>query len=325
MPDDDQIPPESGAEPANLPSAAPAADAAPEVATEPVAQPEGEAVPEAEAEADASAPAEAAGAKAVPELSPAECAARLAELFPALFGAAPKPLKLRIQADIQQRAPGIFTRRTLSVFLHRHTTSNAYLSALTRSEQRFDLDGQPAGELSAEHRELATAELARRRGVHEQRRAAERAAARAAEAQSREQQNAEHEARRERAGLLRAFETTTLTRANFCALKGIADAELDAVLERARQERAERPAMPPRDAHPGRPDNRPERRGQRPQGHDRRPGGPRPEGGERPDRGPRPQGERRAEGAPADGAPRPKGPRPERGPRPEGQGRPPKR
>ncbi|WP_043817693.1 ProQ/FINO family protein, partial [Rubrivivax gelatinosus] len=136
MPDDDQTLPEPGA--ASVP---PETAETPETAVEPAAE-----------------PAEAAPRAA--ELSPAECAARLAELFPALFAPPPKPLKLRIQADIQARAPGI---------LHRYTTSNAYLSALVKAEQRFDLDGQPAGELSAEHRELAAAEIARRRGVHEQR------------------------------------------------------------------------------------------------------------------------------------------------------------
>src|SRR5262245_32130406 len=39
-------------------------------------------------------------------MSVAECAAQLKERFPALFGGAVKPLKLRIQADIQERAPG---------------------------------------------------------------------------------------------------------------------------------------------------------------------------------------------------------------------------
>ncbi|MBK1687512.1 ProQ/FINO family protein [Rubrivivax gelatinosus] len=281
MPDDDQTLPEPGAE--SVPPETP------ETAVEPVAEP-------VEAAA-AVEPAEAAPRAA--ELSPAECAARLAELFPALFAPPPKPLKLRIQADIQARVPGVFTRRTLSVFLHRYTTSNAYLSALVKSEQRYDLDGQPAGELSAEHRELAAAEIARRRGVHEQRRAAERAAARAADVDARRQQQADHDARRDRAGLLRAFETTTLTPANFCALKGIGEAELDAVLEQARRERAERPPMPPRENRPG----------PRPEGRDRREHGARGDG-PRPDRGPRRDGER--------------GPGP-RGPRPEGQGRPPKR
>ncbi len=197
------------------------------------------------------APADAAAPSPVAELAPAACAARLAELFPALFGAGPvRPIKLRIQADIQQRAPGLFTKKSLSVFLHRHTTSTAYLKALVAAEQRFDLDGAPAGELADEHRQAARDELERRRAMHDARRAAERQAQRETEAGARRehaaQAQAQQQARFERATLLRAFETTTLTRANFCALKGIAEADLEARLAQARQEREQRPPAPPR-------------------------------------------------------------------------------
>lgn len=55
-------------------------------------------------------------------------------------------------------------------------------------------------------------------------------------------------ARRERALLLRAYEATTLSRANFCALKRIDPSALDALLEQARSET--RPAASPK--RPGR-------------------------------------------------------------------------
>jgi len=152
------------------------------------------------------------------ELTPAACGTLLKELFPAAFGDTIKPLKLGVRADIQQRAPGRFSRDVLSAFLRRHTTSTAYLVALSRSAQRFDLDGQPSGELSEEHRQAAVDELARRRAGREARRAEE------------EQQ------RRSRAGLLRDFESTTLTVANFCALKGIAPEQLEGILALARSE-----------------------------------------------------------------------------------------
>ncbi len=221
-------------------AAAPEPDAVDQAAPEALPDVASDAAPEAAAEAVA------APATSVPDLSPAACGARLGELFPALFGKhRPLPLKLRIQADIQQRAPGIFSKKSLSGFLHRHTTSTAYLIALGQSQQRFDLDGAPAGELAEEHRAAAQTELARRREVHEARRAAEQAALQRERA-------AENDARRERATLLRAFETTTLTRANFCALKGIAEAELDAVLATARQEREQRPPMADREQRPER-------------------------------------------------------------------------
>lgn len=320
----------------------------------------------AEGTADTDAPADAAGpapatADAPAGMGPAACGARLAELFPALFGSdgPPKPVKLRIHVDLQARAPGVFSRRALGPFFARYTTSNAYLKVLSTATQRFDLDGQPAGEVTEEHRSAAMAELARRREIAMARRAAERAAARpprpdrpaaapaatgatgdmggpggtggprldrrgpprrtgrgderprhargeaparaphpdrprgdrpadgagaspgspggpgntargprpqrppagpdrgprgprhtaqgAPHAAARPPRDADaatpepqDPAQRERALLLRQFESSPLTKANFCVLKRIAEAELDAQLDQARRERAER-------------------------------------------------------------------------------------
>src|SRR5258706_12754150 len=191
-------------------SSIPAPDSAPEASPEP-------------APAPTSAPA------------PRDAAAELKQRFPALFVGAPKPLKLRIQIDIQERAPGVFTKQVLSAFFRRYTGSTAYLIAVTKAPHRYDLEGQPAGEVSAEHRQIAQDELTRRRANHEARRELE------------EQQ------RRNRAGLLRDFETTTLTRANFCVLKSVAPEELDGLLEIARAEAAER-AQQQRAAPPPRPE-----------------------------------------------------------------------
>ncbi|MFM2347844.1 MAG: hypothetical protein RL654_2597 [Pseudomonadota bacterium] len=108
-----------------------------------------------------------------PDMSPAECARQLRERFPALFDGPARPLKLRIQADIKVRAPGVFSRATLSAFLRRHTNTTAYLVALTKAPSRTDLDGQPAGDISDEHRTVAQQELDRRRALHQERRAQE--------------------------------------------------------------------------------------------------------------------------------------------------------
>jgi hypothetical protein len=110
--------------------------------------------------------------------------------------------------------------------LRRHTGSTSYLIAVSKASHRFDLDGAPAGELSDEHRQVAMAELQRRRANSESRRELE------------EQQ------RRNRATLLHDFERTTLTPANFCALKGVAVEELDGLLAIAREEREARPQQP---------------------------------------------------------------------------------
>ncbi len=270
-----------------------AAEAIPVVVTEAVT----------EAIAETAAPAAAAPAKPA-DLDPAACAALLKQSFPALFTGTPKPIKLRIQADIQARMPGVFSKPALSGFLRRHTGSTSYLIALTRAKHRFDLDGQPEGELSAEHRDAAVQELERRRNLQHERRAQEDAQ------------------RQQRAALLRAFETTTLTPANFCALKGIDAGALEGLLDVARRERAEAPPPPLREDHrpnfgggEGRHGRGPQdQRGPRGPNEQRGPrgpmgpGGPGGPGGPRgPGRGPRP--ERR------DGDRPPPGPRPPRPPR----------
>jgi ProP effector len=231
----------------------------------------------------------APAAKAAPGLSPAECADRLRALFPALFSGPPKPIKLRIQADIQARAQGVFTKGALSAFLRRYTGSTSYLIALTRAPQRIDLDGHSAGDISEEHRQAAADELNRRRTLHESRR------------------QAEEDQRRERFQLLRAFETSTLTKENFCALKGMTPEVLDDTLALARQEAEQRDrdraAQLERGHHDGRRDPRQDRRpapGQpgQPGRADARPGGANPGG---------PSGRR--------GAPEGSAPRRDRGPR----------
>lgn len=254
----------------------------------------------------------AVGAASVP--SPAATGARLAELFPALFTGPAKPLKLRIQADIQARAPGEFSKQALSAFLRRHTGATSYLVAVSKGTQRFDLEGQPAGELSEEHRQVALEELTRRRANQQARRAEEaaqrqaaqreqrqaerreqRQADRAVQAERQQQQAAREQAQAERcqrAQFLRDFDTTRLTAANFCALKGIRPEQLDGLLAQARAEAAEDAARPRPAARPeaarGRGEARSGDRGDR-RGGERRAGGPGP----------------RREGAPTGNGPRP--------------------
>lgn len=288
-----------------------------------------------------------------PEPSVADTARLLAEHFPALFGAGViKPIKLRIHADIHQRVPGVFTKKVLSLFLQRYTTATAYLRALVaEGATRIDLDGQPAGDIAAEHRDAAGVELERRRAIVEAKKLAAREAGRASRsdarppqrprrpmpspqaaasnpaapaaaeppavpgagpvppaspdrpdhtrrqsqpnpaprrsrppqpgaqrgpgrrsdvglgeprrshkpppernpARSQEQetvnapalpltpeQAADAEARRQRALLLRSFEQSPLSKANFGALKGLSEAALEALLTQARQERGSR-------------------------------------------------------------------------------------
>jgi ProP effector len=288
--------------------------AAPDTAQPPTAAddtPSPEARTDDDAAAAAPAPSTAAAHAAV---SPAECGARLAALFPALFIApgAPgpvKPIKLRIHTDIQARAPGEFSKRVLGIFFSRYTTTHAYLKALVApAAQRFDLDGAPIGEIAEEHRAAAVEELARRQAMAAERRAMQpprrappppqrdqapptgntsadpRARAphapreqrpprpRRDDRDAREPRRDSRPARgaaahtqrpprrddalprssspeqtptplpadpaqRERAMLLRAFEASTISKANFCALKRMSEADLDALLAQARAER----------------------------------------------------------------------------------------
>ncbi len=140
-----------------------------------------DATPGTPTEAAPAAPAAAVAPASRPEPSVADTARLLAMHFPALFGAGViKPIKLRIQADIHQRAPGVFTKKALSIFLQRHTTGTAYLRALVaEGATRIDLDGQSVGEIAAEHRDAAGVELERRRAIVEAKKHAGREAARA--------------------------------------------------------------------------------------------------------------------------------------------------
>ena len=213
------------------PPAEPQPEPQPEPADEPAAvetstveaSPVTAAAPEPAPEADAQGltePAPAAAPKPA-ELSPAAVAEKLKQLAPALFTGGAKPLKLRIQVDIQERAPGVFSKQALSAFFRRYTGSTSYLLAVAKGAHRFDLDGKPAGDITDEHRKVANEELARRRDNQQTRR------------------DLEEQQRRNRAGLLHDYERTTLTRANFCVLKGVADEELDGLLVIAREEAAQ--------------------------------------------------------------------------------------
>lgn len=172
-------------------------------------------------------------AEAQAAMTVAECADQLRQRHPALFDGPPKPVKLRIQHDIQERNPGVFSKQTLAAFFRRYTNSGAYLKAIVRGTHRYDLDGQPAGEISDEHRQVAETALKERQARIDAQRAEERAKAR-------EQERAADHERLQRAALLRDFETTTLTRENFCALKGVPFDQLDVLLATARQEKTER-------------------------------------------------------------------------------------
>lgn len=228
------------------------------------------------------APSADAGTPASPRSEPslADTARQMAEQFPALFGpGVVKPVKLRIQADIQQRTPGVFTKKALSLFLHRHTTGSAYLRALLAAESRFDLDGQPAGEIAPEHKEAARVEVERRRAIVEAKKEAGRAAARAAREAARPPRPPQDVAAPGAPGPERGPRPPRPDRPP----RGPRPPGPAGAGQPPRAEGERRPPRPPRPEGQGRPDRPP--RGDRPGRPDRQ---DRPFAGPRPDRPPRP-------------------------------------
>lgn len=266
-PTDAPTPPETAAVTETAPPETGAADAA-------AADTPSEAPAEAPAEAAAQPPGAAKAPRESVDLD--AVAAALKQHFPALFGAAPKPLKLRIQTDIQQRAPGQFSKRALGVFFHRYTTSTNYLIALTQATQRFDLDGQPAGELSEEHRTLAQQEVERRRALRREREAQFKPQARTPAAERGERQRPPRS------------QQNGAPRAEAPAGSAPADAPAARTDRPPRGERPPRPAPAGGEARPARPQQRTDRPGERNERGNARgesaPRGPRAERGERSDR-----------------------------------------
>ena len=72
-----------------------------------------------------------------------------------------KPLALKIDASIAERMPDI-DRKSLRAAMRMHTASTRYLKAVERAQQRFDLEGQPVGEVTEEQRTHASTTLKER-------------------------------------------------------------------------------------------------------------------------------------------------------------------
>lgn len=89
--------------------------------------------------------------------------ARLAELYPQLFGETPRPLKRGIFQDLLAAHPDALDKDGLKAALALHTRSTRYLTAVASGAQRHDLSGQPVEDLAAEHVHHALVEVFRRR------------------------------------------------------------------------------------------------------------------------------------------------------------------
>ncbi|MEW6678256.1 MAG: ProQ/FinO family protein [Pseudomonadota bacterium] len=69
-----------------------------------------------------------------------------------------KPLAIGIHKQLMERLPDL-DKNKMRVALHSHTASTRYLKALTEGAPRLDLDGQPAGEVTAEQQSVAVQTL----------------------------------------------------------------------------------------------------------------------------------------------------------------------
>jgi hypothetical protein len=85
---------------------------------------------------------------------------RMTAVAPAVFGDMPMPLKIGIDHDIAALLGAEARRKTLGRFLARWTRRADYLRAIASGGPRFGLDGHPAGLVTADQAETATASLA---------------------------------------------------------------------------------------------------------------------------------------------------------------------
>lgn len=86
-----------------------------------------------------------------------------------------KPLALGIHKVLLERQPEL-GKDNIRNALRGHTASTRYLKALSQAEQRFDLDGQAAGEVTEEQRAQAFGEVKERIRKANERRKEEEAA-----------------------------------------------------------------------------------------------------------------------------------------------------
>jgi ProP effector len=98
-----------------------------------------------------------------------------------------RPLALGIHKAIIERMPEVDTAQ-LRLAMRLHTASTRYLKTLQTASERFDLDGNPAGEVTAEQREVASTTLRERFKKAAERRKAEEGALKAARQEQEAQQ-----------------------------------------------------------------------------------------------------------------------------------------
>jgi len=188
---------------------------------------------------------------------------KLFELYPKMFGARFPPLKLGVYQELLALHPDEFKKEDLKIALGLHARSTRYLEAVAAGEKRHDLNGVPVERVAPEHVHHAILEVFKRRQARTEEDLRPKLRARLIEAieasgltreeymlavrTNDETSNAVLDeafaevgaktAKRE--ALLRAFEASGRTVAEFAEMYGMDPAEVGRTLERAR---AGRPA-----------------------------------------------------------------------------------
>lgn len=137
-------------------------------------------------------------------------------LYPGVFGAAVRPLKVGIFNDLLAAHEGCVKRHTIHALLASHTSQAVYLVAIINGGARYALDGSIAGEVTD----------------------AERASAKERLGQIRRDNS--HLAKKDRSATLKAFEASHLSKKEFAEQNGLTEAELSSVLSKGRIERRRR-------------------------------------------------------------------------------------
>jgi len=193
-----------------------------------------------------------------PARKPSPVLEKLFELYPKMFGARFLPLKLGVYQELLALHPDEFKKEDLKIALGQHARSTRYLDAVAAGEKRHDLHGVPVEDVAPEHVHHAILEVFKRRQARTEEDLRPKLRVRLVEAieasgLSREdyvlavrtqdeltnavldEAFAEVGARTaKREALLRAFEASGRSVAEFAEMYGMDPAEVGRTLERAR-------------------------------------------------------------------------------------------
>ena len=197
---------------------------------------------------------------------------RLFELYPKLFGAHFLPLKLGVFQELLARHPDDFKKDDLKLAMGQHARSTRYLESVAAGHARHDLDGNVVEAVAPEHVHHALLEIFRRRQARTQEDLRPRLRVRLMEAieasgLSREDyadlMRVQDEAANilldeavaelgleaaKRDALIRTFEASGKTVAEFSDMYGLNAAEVTGVVERVASEKAALASVAIRDA-----------------------------------------------------------------------------